>query len=147
MSKAYEELLKISNECRLDYFVMAISYLFDIGYIQASGITDKQIEDAEPNGLMKKDFVEWLMKTARRITEVTECSADVIQFCMAEDVFDTKYFAGKPGRGDLEEMIRNRIEYEPKNISDEEDAEYFEERYGCDIEDFELLGYKVKHEA
>ncbi len=145
MSKAYEELQKIRKECRLDYFVMVISYLFDIGYAKASGITDEQIKDAEPNGLMTKDFVEWLMKTARRITEVTESAVDVIQFCIAEDIFDTKYYAGKLGRSSLEEMLNNRIAYEDKTPF--QDAEYFEEKYGCDIEDFELLGYKVKHEV
>ncbi len=145
MYETYNKLLEIKKSCRFDHFVMALSYFFDIGYAQAKGITDKDIKNVEGNGILSKSFNEWLMTTARQIAEATDSAVAVVQFCMAEDVFDTKMFAGKLGRDDMEQMLDSRISYEKK--SPEEDAtEFFETYYGCDMENFRMLGYKILEE-
>lgn len=140
-AKAYDELNKIAKGCNTGHLVLALSYFFDIGYDNASKITDDDIANAKGNGIMTQEFVRWLMKTARQVAAVTESAIDVVMFCMAEDIFDIRGFAGKLGRSALEDMINTRIEQERSYPS--EDTEYFEEKYGCDIEDFAMLGYDI----
>jgi len=144
MKTAYEKLLEMKNNERNDYFVMILSYFFDIGYDQASKITDKDIENAESNGLMAKEFAQKLMTSARQIANITESAIDVVQFCMVEDIFDTESYANKLPRYKLEDMLKYRISCESKNPSDTNAADYFEDKYGCDINDFEMLGYAIE---
>ena len=82
----YAEVKKIYNEYRLDYFVMAISYLMDIGFRNAKEITNKDIEEAEGNGLMTKEFVGVLMKLTRDIANACEPS-ELIQLCQVVEPF------------------------------------------------------------
>ena len=143
MSKTYTELKKIKDSTRLDYFVMAISYILDIGYDRASKITENDIANAEGNGLMPKEFVQWIMQTARQITEAVESGVEIVQFCMAEDIFEIGYFADKLSRQAMEHMLRSRIDNEKRSVEDSADTEYFEGVYDCDIYNFSLLGYSI----
>ncbi len=142
----YEKLLKIKQKCRVDFFAMALAYFFDIGYSQAKALTNEEISNTQGNGFMTKDFCENLMRTAREIAETAENAIDVVMFCMAEDIFDIEMFADKAPRYKMEEMIKNRISCEKSSPSDPDAVEYFEEKYGCDIEQFSLLGYEIPEE-
>lgn len=76
-------------------FPMAVAYLADKGYEFTKQITDEDIAELEGNGLMTKEFVQELVKTARKITEATDNNAvEIIQFCAAEKIFDTQYYTG-----------------------------------------------------
>lgn len=77
-------------------FPMAVAYLTDKGYEFTKQITDEDIAKLEGNGLMTKKFVQELVRTAREITEATDNNAvEIIQFCAAEEIFDTEYYTGK----------------------------------------------------
>lgn len=56
-----------------------ISYIMDKGMENVKQITDKQIENLEGNGLMTQDFVQSLVRCARRICN--ECEIiELIEF-------------------------------------------------------------------
>lgn len=78
-------------------FIMAVSNLLDIGFRNAREITDDDITEAKGNAMMTDDFVRDLLRVTREIARI--CGNDVcavIQFCMVEKIFDTKWF--KKGR-------------------------------------------------
>lgn len=105
----YKELKKIYDKERLDVFSMAIQYLTDVGYRDVSKLSDEDIKEFEGNGLMTADFVQYIATLAKRITEVTDSATEVIQFCQAEDVFDTKWYANKPSRETLSNIAYNAV--------------------------------------
>ena len=108
---SYSELKKFYDKTRLDYFVMAVTHLMDIGWRNAEKITDEEIEQCEGNGLMTKDFVQWIQRTAREITRIADGPVELIQFCEAQDVFDIQNYSDMTPRNRLEEMLLNAISY------------------------------------
>lgn len=134
----YKDLKVIYNETRLDVFCMAVCYLLDIGYSNAREITDEDIEAMEGNGLMTKGFCQMLAQIARDIAKQTEIP-EIIQFCSAEDVFDTQFYANKLSRDRLETLLHNAIaglrygDYEGESLAD---------YLGADEEEMEMLGYE-----
>ena len=73
----------------------------------------------------------------------SESPIDLVQFCMAEDIYDTRYYANKISRFRLEEMIEQRLSYDGYDFSKVNDVEEACEKYDCDAEDFEFLGYEI----
>ena len=64
-------------------YVMIISYILDKGQETISQIEDEDIERLEENGLMTKDFVQQLVRTAREV--VLNCDqSDIIRLAKAE---------------------------------------------------------------
>lgn len=110
----YEELRKIYDVTRLDYFVMAITYLMDIGFRNAKEITDKEIEQAEGNGIMTKGFVQDLMKTARQIAKVSG-PVELAQLCQAKSIFT-------PAEGlsneRLQKLVCDFIDLDPRPLKE-----------------------------
>lgn len=77
-------------------FPMATAYLVDKGFTFVGKITDDEINSLEGNGLMTQDFVQDLVRTARDIVEASDGNAvDIVQFCAAENIFDTEYYKGE----------------------------------------------------
>lgn len=146
-NQTYNNLLKIKSSCRIDYFCMVCSYFFDIGYQGAKSISDKDIENVQANGMFSKDFNEWLMKTAKEIADTISSAIELVQFCMAEDIFDIRLFANKLPRNSLEDMVKTRISWEDQIRTDNADyIRYLVSRYDCDAEDLELLNITVPDE-
>lgn len=56
-----------------------ISYIMDKGMSNVKEITDEQIEKLEGNGLMTQDFVQSLVRCARRICQECEWT-ELIEF-------------------------------------------------------------------
>lgn len=138
----YAEVKKIYDANRLGVFVMAISYLMDIGFRNATEITDKDIDECEGNGLMTKSFCQELMKMAREIANACEPS-ELVQLCQAEDVFDVKFSAGKIGRSRLETLLWNALTHmTDQGMDSEEIAEYI----GADDYEMEMLGFEEEEE-
>lgn len=89
----YKDLKAIANKTNTTMFVMAMAHLLDIGIREAVEITDEQIEQLEGNGMMTQDFVQGLVRTTRDIAKVCEHNTtEIIQFCMVEKIFDTKWY-------------------------------------------------------
>lgn len=90
---AYANMTKIYEETPTIVYNMAVSYLLDKGFRYVGQITDEDIENLEENGLMTKEFVQDLVRTARNIAR--ECgnnALELIQFCQKKRVFDTKFY-------------------------------------------------------
>lgn len=94
---AYENLKKLYDK-NVSTFGMSVAYLLDKGFTFVRQITDEDIETLEENPMMTKDFVQNLARLARDIAK--ECGnnvVEIIQFCQAESVFDTKFYAPDKG--------------------------------------------------
>lgn len=144
----YEKLLELKKSTRYDYFALACGYFFDIGYNAAKEITDEEIKNVEGNGIMTKDFCEWMMETARTIANTIDSAVELVQFCMAEDIYDIRNYANKLPRYKLEEMIKYRLNSEeiPIDVSPIKKIEFLCNVYDCDEEDLELLGIDIPDE-
>ena len=143
---SYEKILEIKRKTREDYFVMACSYFFDIGYQAAKKITDEEIINVKGNGIMTKDFCEWLMKTAREIANVCESGIDLVQFCMAEDIYDIASYANKVPRYKLENMVTTLIDedvYDSERKMSVDEVKSFCSTLDCEAEELEMLGYGI----
>ena len=107
----YKNLKAIYDKTRLDVFSMAIAHLLDIGFRQAEKITDDDIAKMEGNGLMTQSFVQTLVKLSREIAQACDNNpVELIQFCMAEEIFDIRWYANKPTYRDLVSYIDNAID-------------------------------------
>lgn len=77
-------------------YPMAVGYLLDKGFTFVQQITDEEIDGLEGNGIMTENFVKDLVRTARDIARECDNSVvEVIQFCAAEEIFDTEYYTGR----------------------------------------------------
>ena len=143
---SYKKLLEIKNDCRFDHFVLALGYFFDIGYQGAKNITDKHIDSAKGNGIMTRDFVQWLMREAKEIADSVTSAIDVVQFCEAEDIFDIRYYANKIPYSELEDMVKERLCCEDYDTTKEDELQKLCNLYDCDPENFEMLGFSIPEE-
>ena len=74
---SYEKIKKIPQNTNSIVMTTALTYLLDIGCKSAMQITDKMIDEVEGNGLMTKEFVQELMRTAREIAQAADTPSDV----------------------------------------------------------------------
>ena len=91
----YKDLKTIYDRNRLDFFVMAVSHLLDIGFNNAKDITDDQIATIKDQGWATAGFLQELVTTSREIANACNSPVELIQFCMAEEVFDVEFYAPK----------------------------------------------------
>lgn len=74
----------IDNEFDSRLGLAVLSYaLGQLGQDQAASLTDEDIEKAEGNALMTKDFVQSLMKCAREVAKTSFCD-DIIPYIVEE---------------------------------------------------------------
>lgn len=92
----YKNLKEIYDKTRMDMFVMAVTYLVDVGHRNVKAITEKQIENMEGNPFMTEEYVKELVRKAKEIAECIDTPTEIILFCQAEKVFDTQFY--KKGR-------------------------------------------------
>ena len=109
----FKDLKAIYDNTRIDIFAMAITYVVDIGWRNAKKLTDKEIADMQGNGLMTQAFVQMLMKSAREIANTVENPTEIIQFCDAMNIYETRcYTTGEClDRATLEHIARKLLEY------------------------------------
>ena len=81
------ELEKIYEMERLDFFVMAVNHLCDIGLRMSRKITDEDIENQKGNGLMTKEFCQELLKTTRDIANAIDGPYELLSFMSQEDIY------------------------------------------------------------
>lgn len=93
---SYKEMKTIYDRNRLDFFCMAVSHLLDIGFNNAKEITDEQIATIKDHGWATAGFLQELVTTSMEIANACKSPVELIQFCMAENVFDAEFYSGKP---------------------------------------------------
>lgn len=136
----YAELKKIYDKTRIDFFVMALSYIADKGIATVKEITDEQIEKIEGNGLMTQEFCQDLVRNAREICRSIDNPAELFQFCQAEDVYDVTFYAKKMNRTIMERALTFAINQELEQP--ETTYEDICNNWGLNLEDLEMLGYE-----
>ena len=92
---AYAQMKKIYDNTRLDVFAMAIAHLLDIGFKNATKITDEDISQIPDQGWATASFLQELVKKSREIANACDTTTELIQFCTVHDVFDTQYYSNK----------------------------------------------------
>ena len=134
MSENIEKLEEIYQQTRLDYFVMAICHLMNIGWEKAEKITDKQLEKCEGNSMMTTDFVVWINKTAREIAKCCEPSG-LIAFCAYHDIFDIKSYFEDARENKIRLAIDAINDLDSHYEVDGDDLTYKLEDYLSDVHD------------
>lgn len=91
MLKAREICNKETHGGRVPY-VMVLSYILDKGVSRIKCITDEEIDELEENGLMTKDFIQILVRTARKVCMQCDQS-DIVrlfkaEWCCGGEVYD-----------------------------------------------------------
>ena len=75
----------IDNEFDSRLGLAVLSYtLGQLGQDQAASLTDDDIEKAEGNALMTKDFVQSLMKCAKRVASECSFTNDIVPYIIEE---------------------------------------------------------------
>lgn len=147
MDSNYVKVKQICSDIRRDYRAMVFAYIFDIGFQNAKEISDKNIDKCKDNGMLTKEFQQYLMRQARELTNACDSAVTLVQYCMAEDVYDIRNSANKLPRDILEEMVKTRISWEDVvNKNNADYIQYLTSRYYCDAEDLELLGIEIPDE-
>ena len=72
------EIIKSNFDARCD--AMVIAYLFDKGIEFCKSITDEDINSLEGNGLMTKEFVQSMVRTASIIAKECSMFDDIIPY-------------------------------------------------------------------
>ena len=89
---SYEKINEIKCKTQFVVFSMGVSYLLDNGYDFCLKLTDKDIDSLDANGMMTKEFVQGLVRTARDIANAEDSPFEIIQFCSLDDTFElTRY--------------------------------------------------------
>ena len=85
----YKDIKEIYDHTDLAVFSMATTQLMIMGWNKAEKLTDEEIAEQEGNGLMTQEFVQDLLRLARKVAKT--CSpVEFIQFCQIEKLYDTK---------------------------------------------------------
>lgn len=147
MTENYKKLKEICKDMKADYKSMLFAYIFDIGFQNAKEFTSKDIESCEDRGVLTRDFQQWLIRLAKEICNAVDSPVTLVQYCMAEDIYETRFEADKLGRWKLEEMVKERMSWEDVvNKKSVDYINYLTHRYDCDAEDLELLGIEIPDE-
>jgi len=83
-----KEMKTIYDRNSLDFFVMAVGYLLDNGFNNVKAITDEQITTIKDQEWATAGFLQELVTISREIANACKSPVELIQFCMAENVFD-----------------------------------------------------------
>ena len=135
---AYKEMEKIYDRTRLEIFVMAVGHLLDVGFNNVKEITDDQIATISDQGWATAGFLQKLVTTSKEIANACETPVELIQFCAAENVFDTEFYANKHKISDM--RIREIAEHAVSYIWDEDMFNYFNDYVDLTPEEKEYFG-------
>lgn len=102
----YKELKELYMKNRQDIFAMAVAHILDKGFDFILKLTDEDIQSIEGSGMMSASFAQDLTKFSKDITSACDNPVELIQFCQAEDVFDTKFYANKLPNYQLVEALQ-----------------------------------------
>ena len=87
----YTNMYNIYKE-NIPVFPMAVAHLLDVGYRTMEKVTDEEIAKVEGNGLMTAEFAQEVVRVARDIAKESGSVVEIIQFCAAENIFDTEWY-------------------------------------------------------
>jgi hypothetical protein len=87
----HKDIKAIYERERRDIFSMATTHLMDIGYRKATEITDEEIEELDGNGLMTKEFVQYLVRLTRELAKAST-PVELIIFCQVVELYDVSTY-------------------------------------------------------
>ena len=142
---AYKDLKAIYDCNRLDFFVMAVCHLLDIGFNNVKDITDDQIATIKDQGWATAGFLQELVTTSREIAEACGSPVELIQFCMAEEVFDVEFYAPKK-RKIPDIRMRELAEMAVSCLCNEENIEDFVNEVDLTPEEIDYFGIDIEED-
>ena len=161
MSKEFEFLNNIYRQKAGVAFNLICDVLMENGYANFKNATDEDIEAVECPNLIAEDMYKDILLTAREIAQNTS-PHDLLQFAMVEPFLRLDLFKENTlNREELEKMVKASIQAdlngfdgnysimhirEPKDFKNANDIQYFCERYDCDADIFEKLGFEVSED-
>jgi len=90
----YKEMYEVYKR-NPSVFPLAAAYLADKGFSLVKSLTDDDVASLKGNGMMTQEFIQDMVQTARDIVVASGNNAvEIIQFCAAEEIFDTRYYKG-----------------------------------------------------
>jgi hypothetical protein len=107
---SYEKINKIKKETQYVVFSMAVTYLLDKGYDFCKELTDEDINSLKANGMMTKEFVQELVRTARDIANAEDSPIEIVQFCALDDTFELTRYNERWARYDLVRILSYLID-------------------------------------
>lgn len=116
----YKQIKDLHNKLGSPFFAMVVSHLLQVGINTIKNITDKNIAKLKGNKFFTKEFEQKICVNAKELANIiTDNPIALIQYCMAEELFDTNIFVP------FEEKVFGRIIWKNKDIISayEEDCE------------------------
>lgn len=143
----YKEIKEIYDKTNLAIFAAGISYMISIGTDKAAKITDDDIAAMKEEKWASLDFLKSVVIVARDVAKITVNNpAEIIQFCIIENVFDTTYYA-REKKSIPDKRMREIAECAISYIFDNDLLDDFEEdRIELDEEEKEYFGVEYTDE-
>ena len=149
MNIRYELLEKLYKKNKGFAWNLACEWLLEYGFSNVKEWDDEFINNQEVPKLIEPSFYREILRLARQIATDSDC-VDFMKFCMIEPFFQIRDL-GKLNREQLEGMVKASLS--PMSIMDVEcnldtvsGVKRICEKYNCEAEDLELLGYKIPDE-
>lgn len=100
----YKQIKDLHNKLGSPFFAMVVSHLLQVGINTIKNITDKDIAKLKGNKFFTKEFEQKICVNAKELANIiTDNPIALIQYCMAEELFDTNIFVP------FEEKVFGRI--------------------------------------
>lgn len=157
MYEQFDKLSKLLKENAGVKWNLACEWLLHNGFATVSKWTDEFIKTTETPELIDPDFYVEILKLARTIATEFKPS-EFMQFCMTVPFYSIDNFSGKLNRDELEDMVKASVQADlngyvgdysvmhMRDLKNVNDIQYFCERYDCDADAFETLGFEVTEE-
>lgn len=150
MSKEYEVLEKLYRAYEGVIWNLACTWLLVNGFDNVKKWTDEYIDNEKTPDFLAPNCYREILKLEREIATKSLCT-DFLKFCMVKPFLPIDEFASKLNREQLEDMVKASLS--PMSIMDVEynldtvsGVKRICEKYNCEAEDLELLGYKIPDE-
>lgn len=115
----YKQIKDLHNKLGSPFFAMVVSHLLQVGINTIKNITNKDIAKLKGNKFFTKEFEQKICVNAKELANIiTDNPIALIQYCMAEELFDTNIFVP------FEEKILGRITWKNKDIISTYEGDY-----------------------
>lgn len=115
----YKQIKDLHNKLGPAVFAMVVSHLLQVGINTIKNIADKDIAELKGSEFFTKEFEQKICVNAKELANIiADNPIALIQYCMAEELFDTNIFVP------FEEKVFGRIIWKNKDIISTYEGDY-----------------------